>query len=369
MKKRVCFISRYVYGYFSPEHGLTGGGAERQINLLTNELKKEFDVHVIVGDYGQPKTEVREGVTLHRSYPSQTRQNFLQPVKHMAVLTGAMRGADADVYIHRGGPRNMGFIYLVTRMLNSRFVYNIANDANIHERPRELPKPIYSLFKHSLKNTEGVIAQTEYQRNELKNIYDVDSRVIGNGYPGVDSIVPHKKRSYFLWVGTLDEEQKRPHIFLDLAEEIPEQGFRVVGPVDTDKPYHRQIKRRGKELTNVSVIGEVSPSEIHKHYRNAAAVVNTSSFEGFPNTFLEAWRQATPVVSLDIDTGRYLPTSIGYAEGDLDELRRQVTKLGENIDYRRELGEKMLDTFESRYSLKNIAREYSSYLSSVLNTD
>lgn len=365
MSARICFVCPRAYGYFVPEEGLTGGGAQRQIHLLSTSLTDRFDVHVVVADYGQARTERKEGVTLHKAYPLHPRKNILQPIKHLTILGRAMRRAAADVYIHRGSPRNAAFVRLLARLLQSRWIYNIANDANIAHRPANLPTHVRWLYARALQDADAIIAQTTHQQRLVEDGYATDAVVVPNGYPTVD-VPSDTGGEYFLWVGRLEEYQKRPHLYLECAEQTPSEQFRLVGPIDSEDQYHQKIRQRAAELENVELVGEVSPEAIHDQYRNAIALVNTSTYEGFPNVFLEAWRQQTPVVSLELDPKRYgIPDDV-CADGDLGQLQTLLQRLAGDETYRDRLATNARNHFESTFEQSRVAQQYGDVIQRVL---
>lgn len=371
MYHRICFVCPGAYACFDREMGLGDvGGAERQVYLLSTALSDQFDVHVVVGDYGQAEVEFSEGVTIHRAYPLQSRRNVLQPVRHLLLLARVMRRADADIYVHRGEPRNAAFVYLVARILGRKWVYNLANDANIIRRPNRLAAPIRRLYTHALKNAEQVISQTERQQELLREVYGVESVVVPNGYPRSSESCSYEDREYLLWVGHLDGEQKRPHLLLDIADRLSEVEFRVVGPLEPSDPYHRLLISRTTDLSNVELVGAIHPDEIHDHYRRAIALVSTSAYEGFPNIFLEAWRQGTPVLSLDVDPKRFLdlePLDGGYSEGSLETLVEQCQMLVETPAIWRELAEASRERFEAELRIEKTSAAYGEVLANLLD--
>jgi len=52
-----------------------------------------------------------------------------------------------------------------------------------------------------------------------------------------------------------------------------------------------------KELPNVKFSGYIKRADMNNFLSEAYALLNTSHFEGFSNTFLEAWAVGTPVIS------------------------------------------------------------------------
>jgi len=368
MTRRICFVCLRAYGYFDPAAAFTGGGAERQIYLLSKALSDEFDVHVVVGDFGQPETERLEGVTLHRAYPLHDRENALQPLKHLLVLWSAMRRADADVYVHRGFLRAAGFTYLMARLLGARWAFNLANDSHVTEEPAALPVPLRVLHRRAIRDSDAVVAQTERQARGMRSEYGVEPHVVPNGYPPAEDPPGSDDRDGFLWVGRLAEDQKRPHLFLDLAERLPSESFRLAGPAEGNGEYARAVVDRAESLSNVEYLGLVPPEEIHDEYRRARALVSTSAYEGFPNTFLEAWRQGTPVVSLSVDPARYLGTDDAAtgATGDLDALVERCRRLADDPEYWARLSRLGLSGFQDEYTIDAAARTYASAIESAL---
>jgi glycosyltransferase involved in cell wall biosynthesis len=74
-------------------------------------------------------------------------------------------------------------------------------------------------------------------------------------------------------------------------------------------------------------VGFVPYAEVEKQFDAARILVNTSEFEGFPNTFLQAWVRHMPTVSF-VDTGsRVANQSVVSVARDLDEMSKIVATL------------------------------------------
>lgn len=366
MSMRVCFVSLGLYGYFNPEATKTAGGAERQLYLLSQALSDRFEMRAVVGDYGQPKREVRDGVVLHRAYsPDQSTSSLAQPLE-LVRLGLAMKKAYADVYVYRGHPRKAGIVALIARLLGKEFIYNLANDPNVTDQRDSLSFPFRSLFDWGVQNAKTVIAQTSKQQHLIQKRFETDSTVVPNGYPTFDETLSHGERGPAIWVGRFDAGQKRPHLFLDLAERLPDYEFLLIGPEGLDEEYYERVVERAAALDNVTYVGPVAPDDIHDYYRRASVLVNTSSHEGFPNTFLEAWRFATPVASLEVDPNRYLDISVeGYTDGDLDELESIVETFLTVAEQRQIVGERVKEAFEEQYSQEKVAILYGEVINNI----
>lgn len=363
---RVCFVLPSAYGYFNDDADVVGGGA-RQLSLISRELTDSFDVHFVVGNYGQAKRETHDGVTVHRSYtPSPNTPRWRKPGQ-LLELAAAMRRADADVYVYRGRPYLATVTYGITLALRARWVYNLANDPNIDGQPESLPRPLRHLFNYALDDSDSIVTQTPAQAKRLRKKYGHESTVIPSGYPPADSILPHSDREWFLWVGRLDGDQKQPHLLLDVAELAPEATFEIVGPGGQDPEYNERIRERIRGLENVTYHGQVSPVGIHAYYRRAKALVNTSRYEGFPSTFLEAWRYDTPVLSLEISPSRYAEreADVGFARGQTVKLAELVDLLDGDPEMVEEFSRPTFEYFREHLTIDEVASRYGDLLDAV----
>ncbi|MDS0282277.1 glycosyltransferase family 4 protein [Haloarcula onubensis] len=366
-KERICFVLTSAYGYFEPSVEAVGGGA-RQLSFISRELTDTFDVHFVVGDYGQPRTEQVDGVTLHRAYsPSPDTSPLRKPLQLLKLLR-AMRAANADIYVYRGRPYQAAIIYALTRLLDGKWVYNLANDPNIGEQPAALSPWMRKLFVRALHDATTVITQTNGQATKLQAEYGIQSTVIPSGYPEADDISGHDEREYVLWVGRLDPKQKRPHLYLDLAAACPDVSFVMIGPEGQDEQYNQRIADRVRELENLDYLGSVDPAHIHEYYREAIALVSTAAFEGFPSTFLEAWRYETPVVSLDVKVSRFANLSEyeGDADGDFETLVELTRLLVSSPAARSRLSQPTSDHFTENLTLAQVVSQYRSTLERAL---
>ena len=62
-----------------------------------------------------------------------------------------------------------------------------------------------------------------------------------------------------------------------------------------------EAAKEAEKLPNVTFLGTVPPIEMEGWFKKKKLFMNTSIREGFPNTFLQAWMNRVPVVSLNID--------------------------------------------------------------------
>lgn len=111
-------------------------------------------------------------------------------------------------------------------------------------------------------------------------------RLIPNSVPRVlDEVPPKEKR--VLWLGRVSNEQKRADLILPLWKrihrELPDWHLDVVGDGPALPTLQQTLTDEGIE--GVTLHGRQKPDE---YFRPASIFLMTSSFEGFPNTLVEA---------------------------------------------------------------------------------
>ncbi|WP_331234204.1 glycosyltransferase family 4 protein [Natronorarus salvus] len=356
---KVCFISPSSYGYFTNNKKIAGGGAERQLYLLGNNLTDDFNVSFVVGDYGQASVESHENISLYRAHRPDPEKN---PVSKIFLLAKAMSKTDADLYITRGNPQLAAITFLISRMVRSEWCFHVANDVDLTSRVNSLPLPVRYLFSYGIKNAKFIVVQTKRQHRLLTENFNRTGYLIPNGYNIPSDYDGMGTRNFYLWVGRLDAEQKRPHLYLEIAKELPEKKFVLIGSDDNDQKYSKLIKAKASKIPNLTYINGVAPDEIQSYYEGAIALVNTSSYEGFPNTFLEAWRVKTPVISLDVDPSRFISIDKNfnsYAKGELTTLIRSLRAIDKG-NQREIIGVQSYNQFVNNYSINEISDLYAS---------
>ncbi len=115
---------------------------------------------------------------------------------------------------------------------------------------------------------------------------------------------PHSDRTkYVAWVGTLIPE-KRPDILIDIARSAPRHPLSCLRRAIAEL-WRADCPRTAQDAKYR--IPRTSPArKSPANYRRAAVLLCTSDVEGFPNTFIQAWSNGTPVVSLKIDPDRII---------------------------------------------------------------
>jgi len=370
----ICFVSARAYHYLDPDSDQPAGGAQRQQYLIASELRdRGYDVGFVVGDFGQPDEQRLEGIRVLTGCPRSLDGPDAVPAAAWKLYR-ALKRADASVYYVRGAPRLTTATALCCRILDRRLLFCVANDADVD--PNRLADRYQGFvrwgYHRALQMADTVVAQSRAQAIALRDSFGRESDVIPNGYdlPPESAVIPLADREFVLWVGSSDPEQKRPRAFLSLARALPDMEFVMISQPIPGVEYHDQLRRAASEVANLDFLGAVPPDEVHQYFRRASLLVNTSNNEGFPNTFLEAWRYETPVVSLSFDLDGLLSASepdLGRLAGDEQSLVRAVERLVSDPQTRGEIGRASRAYVRDNYSLESVVDEYEEILAALVD--
>lgn len=311
-----------AYPLFNPQIKAVFGGAEVDLYLLATELvrDKNFAASCVVADYDQPAIEVRQNVTLINSL--NFKKNLLG---RTASLWRAMHKADAAVYFQEAASWGTFFVAMFCKIHKKAFIYRTATAG---ECDGSWPKKYFErkAFMFALKQADLVLTQNITDRDNLRSTTGIVAKAIPNGH----ILMPPDQclRDTILWVGRSDKI-KRPEIFIELAQQMPNEKFTMICQRATGDDDYDELIKRASLAKNLEFIERVSFDEVDIFFQRARVFVNTSDFEGFPNTFIQACKCGTPIMSLNVNPDDFLNRyKCGLcAKGDRNTLKRMLAEL------------------------------------------
>ena len=334
---RICFVGLDNLPVLCREFGHHGAGGEQvQHSLLARALaRRGLPVSMVVADYGQPLHMERDGIALHRAHGLTEGVPVLRFVHpRITRLWAALRRADADVYyVSCAGPQ-LAVVAAFARRHGRRVVFRIAHDRDCD--PRQLLvrwARDRALYAWGLRRADTVLAQTSQQARALRLHYGVGARIAGMLVEGDGADLPWAQRDLdVLWVNNL-RPFKRPDLALQLARRLPELRLAMVGgPQSGHEVLFERTRAAAQTLPQLRFEGAVPYHEVHDYYGRARVFVNTSDTEGFPNSYLQAWRRGTPTVAF-FDPDRTIARhGLGQAVGSVDEMVEAVRHLAQRED-------------------------------------
>ena len=314
------------------------GGSELQALFLSRELAKK-GVTVSYVHFGNETNTVPinyKGVdyyTIKKPFFNLQLFNYF----NFCNIENLIDTIKPDVVYQRGV--NLGTIFLdICKKKSIKFFLHITKDDQCVPSKDKLSF-IFSNKENSrirLIFNSRIIVQSEQQKNYLKSSFGVKSRVLKNVYSFSHNEEVRGKSPFILWVANI-KSWKRPHLFLDLADSFRKTNlkFLMVGRLQKDN-YSSSIVRRLKKSSNVKYLGELEYLDVNKLFSKSLIFVNTSlPFEGFPNTFLQAWAHKTALITLDFDPDNIVKeNNLGLHSNDFEKLVKDVNHLIKNNDYR-----------------------------------
>lgn len=207
-----------------------------------------------------------------------------------------------EFIIKAGAGFQVGILTLICKYLDIPFIYRVANDADVDERINQRV-PLYSrfLFNFGLKYSAAVICQNQYQIIKIREIYPEKPSILlynpffSNG--NMPEVKTFENRKYVAWVGVFSMK-KNPALLLDIVKIHKNLEFRIAGKLSTHIDNKtKAIFEKLEKQQNVKFVGYVKRHEILSFLSEAYFLLNTSLYEGFSNTYLEALSMGTPVVT------------------------------------------------------------------------
>lgn len=359
--RRICIVGLDSFGLLSGEENPKYIGGESIQHVLLARAWRDLghDVSIIVHDEGQGARREFEGITAiaaHSRNGGIRGLRFFHP--RATKLLSALIGADAETYYQSPAGAYTGITGWFCRATGRRFIFRIASDSDCEKdhgriqfwRDRKL-------YNYGLRCADVVAAQTEFQAQMLRENHGLES-------PVVNMMVETPKRDSgaerdidVLWVSNL-RALKRPELALELARQLPHVKFTLAGgPMPGGETYYEDMLAAAARLPNVTMLGPVRYAETGALFDRAKVFLNTSSIEGFPNTFLQAWIRGVPVVTFFDPDSLVQRLSLGHTANSLDEMREAIRNLLDNDDERQLIGRRARD-FATREYTSGVAARY-----------
>ncbi|MHC4166763.1 MAG: glycosyltransferase family 4 protein, partial [Planctomycetota bacterium] len=288
-KPRICFVAQNAYGALAGVDTGHIGGIERQQSLMARWLaKRGFQVSMVTWDEDQEDGIEIDGVSIFKMCRKEAGikgLRFLWP--KWTSLCRAMGRANADIYYYNCGDLGLGQVVMWCHRHDRKCLYSVASNPDCDRK-----LPVLKATRERVLYRFGLKRQRQQQM--LLEGFGIDSKVIPmpcegpSGKERIPSGAANEDSVHVLWVGRISKE-KRFEWLLDVAVQCPQIIFDVVGASNTDSDYASNLLKCASEIRNVKMHGRISHQEMPAYYRSSNILCCTSAYEGFPNTFLEAW--------------------------------------------------------------------------------
>lgn len=327
-RHRICFVAPHGYPVLAQDRGVpVVGGAEVQQRYLAVELaRRGHQVSMVSMDFGQAEGTVFDGVTVHKTFRPDAGLpvlRFLTP--RLTGLWQALKRADADIYYQRSAGLATGVVAAFAQRHRRRAVFAGACDLDFDP---ELPKLALArervVCRYGLRHADAIVVQTARQVELCRDNLGRESVRVASCYGHQGAAA--QQRGPIIWVGMV-KPVKRPALFLELARRLPEYTFRMIGGGHLAPALYDELRKAAEDIPNLSMTGFMALDEAEAAFDGASVLVNTTEFEGFPNTFMQAWSRGMPTVSF-FDAGARLDgREVGCTVSDLDAMAAKLREL------------------------------------------
>jgi glycosyltransferase involved in cell wall biosynthesis len=354
-KVRLCIVSPFELG----------GGAEYQISLLINSLvaSNRYEVHYLA--------HFLDGRERARNYQI-ARIGAGGPIPPMGYLMEArslyvaLREINPRVIYQRVACAYTGICAWYSRRRSAPLVWHVAHDTDVSSSSLDPGRNFLRLrlekwaLEYGIRNATRIVAQTRHQAHLLQDNYGRKAdAVIGNFHPAGEGSLDKGGPLTVLWIANL-KPWKRPDVFVRLAQRLAtcrQVRFVMIGAPAAgtgNQSWQRSLMRSIESTPNLEYWGQKSHTEVNELLDRSHILVNTSTHEGFPNTFIQAWLRAVAVVSLQVDPDQILARQhLGIAAQSEGGLVEAVRHLIENADARSDYALRGRKHAIANHSLRN----------------
>lgn len=260
-----------------------------------------------------------------------------------------------DIIIYRGSDRKILPLLMFARLIGSKFVFFAASDTDFeigkeiipHERDRKL-------YRFAMKKVRYAVVQNEKQAREMiENYGEKRYRIIPNIWVNHSTTDKNCVESDFLWVSNI-KSLKRPIWFIELAKRLPQYRFVMAGGVGlgADELYE-ECRKEAESQHNIEFLGNVPFEKVNEMFAHTKCFVCTSEFEGFPNTFLQAWSNGVPVISTVSPSDLLEKKGLGIEVHNEKELENAAKSIFNDTDLYAKLNENIKSYFDEAHSPEN----------------
>jgi glycosyltransferase involved in cell wall biosynthesis len=360
------------------------GGAQYQGHLLAEELARREGVEVtyLARDVAKLEQRTHNLPYAVRSIGTWAGIRRRAALFDAAELWRALCEIQPDVVYQQMRQSYTAVCARYTKRAGIPFFFQIASDLDLDRRwvtngvsanlPFDVAEAITGIW--GLMHTSHVIAQTARQKRVLRERFGKDAAAVVRNFQPLPACLPQKPESpvEVLWVANI-KEVKRPELFVELAESFvgrDDLKFTMAGRPSGQHRRYAPLMRRIAQTPNLEYLGELSIDGVNQRMVRAAMHVNTSSFEGFPNTFIQAWASGAVVatISVDPDEETMEKLGIGVCAGSFAGLKDTVDQLARSPVKRREIARQAFAFAQANHSLARGAQLADQMLSAALES-
>lgn len=312
----------------------TVAGIQVQMSFWAHTfVKQDWKVYA----FTDKQTRNIDGIHFIKTYKSKLLHRLhLEFVQDLMNCIGCIK-IHPDIVIYRGASRSLFLLSKLCRCNHIQLVMFGASDRDFVPGKEIVGGSSLNRkqYQKSLNQIEYFVTQNNEQQASLLKYYGKDSMVLSNIWLQDEVKEQTSEKLYdAIWISNL-RPLKRAEWFITLAKEFPQNEFAIVGGTSKIE-YYNQIEQSASDVKNLSFLGPKSFTEVNSLLSRSRILVCTSEFEGFPNTFLQAWAHSVPVISTVNPSSIITEYSLGCCVNDVSELKAKfIEMVNDEAEYKR----------------------------------
>ncbi len=342
-----------------PGHwGSTKGGAEFQAHTFADYLARTTSHRIVYLTKRPPPANVGSYSYEVRGLQSHATQRFGM-FWDSVVLYRALEQLEPDVVMQRVACAYTGVAAFYCGRHDASLIWHVSSDRDVESNPYlpvgRIPRVVdVAFFRYGVRHASAIVTQTHEQAKTLEGVYGRAPTAVISNFHTLPQMSEKAPRFTVVWVANL-KPLKRPELFIRLARELSRYdiSFKMIGRSDAT-PWCRTILQEILQTRNVEYLGELEQDEVNSQLSQAHVLVNTSLYEGLPNTFIQAWMRAVPTITLGIDPdGMIVQRGLGACVPHFESLVERVLSYHADRSRLRSDGMRAREFATKQFSMNN----------------
>lgn len=361
---------------------LQGGGAERVIASLSNEMAKKNDITIVTvhnnEDYYNLDRSIRRIRIDKKTQDSKSGMKKIiekLSIKRIWNLARIIDSESPDVVI-TFLPLPSLYIMIAKRLNKKIKKTPVILSERADPNKEYQNKLVFVAMKKLFKNADGFVFQTEEAKKFYDGIIECKTAIIEN--PINESFLGHKipriRRKVIVSCGRLEAQKNYKLLigaFSEISRELPEYTLEIYGEgnqKDELLKYADELEIKKK----VFFKGRVN--DLANKIADAGVFVLSSDYEGMPNALMEAMALGIPCISTDCPVG-----------GPRALIKNGWNGILIDVNNRRQLSNAIMEVLtdtnvssaiskhgiisSNNYSVEKIAKKWRTFMQSVLRNN
>ena len=351
------------YNILIINNGLSGGGIERASTTLANYYKEQGHNITVLALYPSDHFyKLHEEVKfIEPSFTREYNNKIIYLIKMILFVRKQIKQISPDTILSFGEWTNP-FVILA----------NIGLKTPLYLSDRmspELKLPYYNevLKKNLYKKANGIIAQTNYARDQIYNRTKADNIIV---IPNPVNVIERKnieEKNIIVTVGRLSPE--KGHKFLiDAFSRIDNKSW-LLSIIGDGPEYSKLVNLVNERGISDRVIFHGYQKDFSKELSEAKIFVLPSLQEGFPNALLEAMSIPLACISTKYMNGDSEIIENGVngllvEPSNSKQLCEAMNKLIENVNLRNNIADKAFEV-RDKFNINVIAEKYIQFIVNI----